>query len=62
MLNSMNHFVKLQFDDLYNFDYKLTLKSDIKSEELENLENEYGNATSETLGIEIKDANGDKIS
>lgn len=58
MLNSMNHFVKLQFDDLYNFDYKLTLKSDIKSEELENLENEYGNATSETLGIEIKDANG----
>ena len=62
MLNSMNHFVKLQFDDLYNFDYKLTLKSDIKSEELENLENKYGNATSETLGIEIKDANGDKIS
>ena len=60
MLNSMNHFVKLQFDDLYNFDYKLTLKSDIKSEELENLENEYGNATSETLGIEIKDANGER--
>lgn len=60
MLNSMNHFVKLQFDDLYNFDYKLTLKSDIKSEELKNLENEYGNATSETLGIEIKDANGER--
>lgn len=60
MLNSMNHFVKLQFDDLYNFDYKLTLKSDIKSEELENLENEYGNATSETLGIEIKDSNGER--
>lgn len=60
MLNSMNHFVKLQFDDLYNFDYKLTLKSDIKSEELENLENKYGNATSETLGIEIKDANGER--
>ena len=60
MLNSMNHFVKLQFDDLYNFDYKLTLKSDIKSEELESLENEYGNATSETLGIEIKDTNGER--
>lgn len=60
MINSMNHFVKLQFDDLYNFDYKLTLKSDIKSEELENLENEYGNATSETLGIEIKDSNGER--
>ena len=26
MLNSMNHFVKLQYSDLYNFNYKLTLK------------------------------------
>ena len=26
MLNSMNYFIKLQFDDLDNFNYKLTLK------------------------------------
>lgn len=26
MLNSMNHFIKLQFEDLYNFNYKLSIK------------------------------------
>ena len=34
MLDSMNYFVKLQFEDLYNFDYKLTLKENIKKNEL----------------------------
>ena len=29
MLNSMNHFIKLQFEDLYNFNYKLSLKENI---------------------------------
>lgn len=54
MLDSLNRFVELQFEDLYHFDYKLTLKDDLTNEELQNLENEYGNATSLTLGIEIK--------
>lgn len=53
MLNSMNYFIKLQFSDLYNFDYKLTLKENIKTEELKTLIDKYGNSTSQTLNIEI---------
>ena len=55
MLNSMNYFIKLQFDDLYNFNYKLTLKENLSSEEIETLMATYGNNTSETLAIEVKD-------
>ena len=54
MLNSMNYFIKLQFDDLYNFEYKLSLKDDLTSDELEELTIKYGDSTSETLPIEIK--------
>ncbi len=54
MLDSMNHFIKLQFTDLYNFDYKVSLKENINNDELSLLENKYGSDTSETLGIEIK--------
>lgn len=54
MLNSMNHFIKLQFEDLYNFNYKLSLKENLKDDELKVLTDKYGNNTSETLTIEIK--------
>ena len=55
MLDSMNYFVDLQFEKLYNFDYKLTLKEDISEEELNNLKIKYGKNTSKTYGIEIKE-------
>ena len=58
MLNSMNYFIKLQFEELYNFDYKLTIRENIKEENLEQLEDKYGSSTSQTLAIEIK--NNDK--
>ncbi|MBQ2640284.1 MAG: ABC transporter permease [Bacilli bacterium] len=58
MLDSMNFFVKLQFEDLYNFDYKLNIKEDIKNNELQVLYDKYGTNTSKSLGIEIKDKNG----
>lgn len=61
MLNSMNYFIKLQFEDLYHFDYKLTLKENLNNENIENLKDKYGDATSETLAIEIKNKNGDRI-
>ena len=61
MLDSMNYFVKLQFSDLYNFKYKLTLKENITSEEIKELEDKYGNKTSKTYGIELK-RNGKKES
>lgn len=61
MLNSINYFVKLQFEELYNFDYKLTLKENITASRLQELEDKYGNATSQTLGIETKDTDGNRI-
>ena len=54
MLDSMNFFVDLQFERIYNFDYKLNIKENISEHELNILTNEYGNYTSQTLGIEIK--------
>ncbi len=55
MLDSMNFFVKLQFEDIYNFKYKLNMKENINNNELKELYKKYGNKTSESLGIEIKD-------
>ena len=62
MLDSMNFFVKLQFEDLYNFDYKLNIKEGISSEEYKELYDKYGNNTSQSLGIEIKDKDGKRES
>ena len=62
MLDSMNFFVKLQFETLYNFDYKLNIKENVSYVELEDLYNEYGNHTSQSLGIEIKDKDGNRES
>ena len=62
MLDSMNFFVKLQFEDLYNFDYKLNLKENISLDELEVLYDKYGSNTSESLGIEIKNKDGKRES
>jgi ABC-type antimicrobial peptide transport system permease subunit len=61
MLNSMNYFIKLQFSDLYNFNYKLVLKENISDLEIEELEKKYGKYSSKSLGIEIKDENGDRV-
>ena len=61
MLDSMNFFIKLQFEDLYNFAYKLNIKENIKEDELETLYAKYGSKTSESLGIEIKESDGSKV-
>lgn len=61
MLDSINKFIDVQFSDLYNFEYKLSLKEDTSDENIQEIENEYGDASSKTLGIEyIKD--GTRIS
>ena len=60
MLDSMNFFVDLQFKTLYNFDYKLNIKSDVKDNELTELYDKYGKNTSQTLGIEIKNKDGER--
>ena len=51
MLNSMNYFIDLQFNKLFNFGYKLSLKSDISNEKLKELTDKYGDNTSESLYI-----------
>ena len=58
MFDSMNYFIELQFEKLYNFNYKLVLKENISEENLNEIIEKYGAHTSKTLGIEIK--NGDK--
>ena len=60
MLDSMNYFIDLQFNKIFNFDYKLTLKSDASEENLKDLTDKYGNNTSESLYIEIKDKDGNR--
>ena len=62
MLDSMNFFVKLQFEDLYNFDYKLNLKENLTDNELKELYDKYGEYTSQSLGIEIKGNEGKRES
>ena len=42
MLDSMNFFVKLKFEDLYNFDYKLNLKENLSDNELKVIYDKYG--------------------
>ena len=60
MLDSMNFFVDLQFSTLYNFDYKLNLKEGLSSSDVKSITDKYGDATSQSLGIEIKNENGDR--
>lgn len=62
MLNSMNHFVDLQFNRLFNFDYKLSIKSDIDDYLLKDLTDKYGNVTSQNLYVEIKNKDGNRES
>ena len=62
MLNSMNYFIDLQFNKIFNFDYKLSLKSNIDTKSLDELMDKYGYNTSESLYIEIKDKDGNRES
>ena len=58
MFDTMNNFIDTQFGGLYNFDYKLSLKDGYSNEKLNEITSKYGNNTSQTIGIEIK--NGDE--
>ena len=58
MLDSMNYFIDLQFNRIFNFEYNLSLKSDISTENLKELTDKYGDNTSQSIYIEIKDNDG----
>ncbi len=54
MLDTMNHYINWQFDDLYNFEYKIMLKPNYTNKEFKEINKYYGTATSQTLGVEVK--------
>lgn len=54
MLDTMNSYLDWEFEKISDFKYKLSLEEGYTDEQLEKLTNEYGNATSMSLGIEIK--------
>ncbi len=60
MLNSMNYFINLQFEKLYNFDYKLALNSNISDSDVDILYNSYGKSSSMTKNITLLIDNKDE--
>lgn len=54
MLDTMNSYLSWQFETIDNFDYKLSLENNYTNEQLNKLTSDYGDATSQTFGIEIK--------
>ncbi|MCL2355489.1 MAG: ABC transporter permease, partial [Oscillospiraceae bacterium] len=59
MLNTLNEYVRWQFHDILNFEYRIVLEDSYSDENLDNIVYLYGNNTSKTLNIRIKD--GDEI-
>lgn len=53
MRNTMDSFIKIQFEDIYNYDYKLNLSETISDSDLNKLINDYDNHSTETLTIEV---------
>ncbi len=58
MKTTMNFFTVWQFDRIYTFDYKIILSADATDAQKENIYSQYGEETSMTLPIEVKDASG----
>ena len=58
MMDTMKSYLSWEFDKISNFEYKLSLSNNYTDEQFTNITEKYGNQTSKTYGIEIK--NGDK--
>ena len=59
MLDSMKSYVSWEFDTINNFEYKLSLSIDYTDKQFDDIISKYGNATSESTGVEFK--NNDEI-
>lgn len=57
MLDSMKSYVSWEFDTINNFDYKLSLSTDYTDKQFNDIISKYGDATSQTTGIEFKNNN-----
>lgn len=58
MMDTMKSYLSWEFDKISNFEYKLSLSNNYTDEQFRNITEKYGNQTSKSYGIEIK--NGDK--
>ena len=58
MMDTMKSYLSWEFDKISNFEYKLSLSNNYTDEQFTNITEKYGNQTSKSYGIEIK--NGDK--
>ncbi|MCQ2433379.1 MAG: ABC transporter permease, partial [Clostridia bacterium] len=58
MKTTLNFFTEWQFDRIYDFDYKIVLSNDASDAQKQEVMNLYGNETSMTLPIEVRDADG----
>lgn len=58
MMDTMKSYLSWEFDKISNFEYKLSLSNNYTDDQFANIKEKYGNQTSKSYGIEIK--NGDK--
>ena len=57
LLDTMNSYLDWEFGKINNFKYKILLQNNYSQEQYENLIKNYGNSTTQTLGIEFKNGN-----
>lgn len=53
MFDTMDSYIKWEFEDICNFDYKLSLDEGISQKNIDELMSKYGSETSRTYGIEL---------
>ncbi len=61
MQDSLNHYMEWEFDKIQAYKYKLTLSENVSDDRLDELFDNYGDATSQTVAIEYKDSDGDIV-
>ena len=54
MMDTMKSYLSWEFDKISNFEYKLSLSNNYTDDQFTNITEKYGNETSESFGIEIK--------
>ena len=54
MMDTMKSYLSWEFDKISNFEYKLSLSNNNTDDQFTNITEKYGNETSESFGIEIK--------
>ena len=54
MMDTMKSYLSWEFDKISNFEYKLSLSNNYTDDQFTNITEKYGDETSESFGIEIK--------